>query len=211
MINEYGPIRKPTDYYFTFPDRPYICCYSAGALENEMNGLVRNRQLCNIYTDAEDYASAYHAELNFLNLAGERVLLEFDNCFIDFCIQSYSIIQYRFYTKDEVIIHHQLLSSNSTAMCNISHLFSPAYTGEFVEMVRIRRTGFYGYWHNGFDKEKLISVSKLKDLPKDVVILLSNSTSISIGGWDSDLYIILGSGKGLSVRTMAAGEEKTNC
>lgn len=77
---------KVDQYDFVLPEKEYACCYSAGTLEAEMNGLLLNQRIVRIYIEADDYMDPLRAEKNFLDLWGERVLLEFGNSFVDFAI-----------------------------------------------------------------------------------------------------------------------------
>ena len=182
---------KVDQYEFEFPDRPYTCCYSASGLETKLKDLLDNQRILGIYVDAGDYLHPFHANLNFLDLWGGRALFEFDQCFVDFDIQSYSNVQYRFFTRDEVIVRHDYGYLKESTMCSIVRFFSPDYTGEFVKRVSVEPTAFYGYWHKNFEAEELRRASMSKDLPSTISIDLSNSTTFSIGGWDADFFIKL--------------------
>ena len=181
-----------TNYYrIEFPDIPYIECYSASRLENEISLLCKELKIENIMVETVSLTELYNNKENYCYFAiGNTVLLFFENFIIDFKINASGLFRYRVVPRDEIInfekIFDKLPSScgflDIPCYSKIESFFTKKIIGEAIKNCETTSTEYAAFGN--------LDESLCGELPKDLIFELSNRSKLVLSGDEIEYFSI---------------------
>lgn len=180
-----------TNYYrIEFPDIPYIECYSASRLENEILSLCKELKIENIMVETVSLTELYNNKENHCYFSiGNTVLLFFEKFIIDFQIDASGLFRYRVIHRDEVIsfekIFDKLPSYDSPVLpcySEIESLFTKKFIGETIKNCKTTSTEYAAFGN--------LDESLCGELPEDLIFELSNGNKLILSGDEIEYFSI---------------------
>ncbi len=177
-----------TNYYkIEFPDIPYIDCYSASKLKNEILSLCKELKFENVMIETDSLAQLYNSRENHCYFDfGSTVLLYFQDFIIDFQIYASGLFRYRVIPKDKIIsiekVFDKLPSYNSPCYSEIESLFTKTFIGETIKDCDVTSTKYAPFGN--------IDESLCGELPQDLIFELSNENKLILSGDEIECFAI---------------------
>lgn len=189
-------------FNISFPDVRSSWCYSAKQLQNELASLLLGQKLLHIFVPAYEYIESmqeygcYKNRILNFSFIGGGVTLVFENTVLDLGVHAEGMLQYRVF-KTTDLKYEETVCSEEELKCSYydSYYFSVtdspiAFRFENKQLVKIRveGTAYYCFELEGFDCVTAKEAGKAHDLPVQIVLLLSNTTTIKIIGDDMEYF-----------------------
>lgn len=178
-----------TNYYrIEFPDIPYIECYSASKLKEEISSICRELKVENVMIETESLTcmSGSSSDTHCYFYTGSTILVFFENFLIDFKIYASGLFEYRIIPKDEIVsiekIFGKVPSYNSPCYSEIEDLFAKKFIGETVKKCEVTSTKYAPFGN--------IDESLCGELPEDLIFELSNGNELVLSGDEIEYFSI---------------------
>jgi hypothetical protein len=191
---DWREIGKISLYRFSTPDKEFEWCYSARALQQDIESLAVGQQIKSIYVSAANYLDPLHERENYVNYLDtcSQTIIVLDDIMIELWIYGHGLFSWRYFRINEVNIEGPItdfIRNSNKDFCdmgNVHTMFNLEYKGSAIVGVNVDATECLPWSFTTFDKSK---IGDPIEIPEQINLIFSNGNILSFRGLDADFVI----------------------
>ena len=158
-------------------------CYSAKALQEELNQLLKGLTIQKVYISLDSYRSGSGDGQTYVNLsfAGGCSLLVFEKVAVAFVLHVDGMVEYSVFAPDRLRIEEiSGFAPGGAYFMALQSCPMAQYAGKRVVEVEVRPADTWGYRREGFDEERAKQAADANDLPNGICLFLKNGAQLQL-------------------------------
>ena len=191
---DWGEIGKISLYRFSTPNKEFEWCYSASALQQDIESLAVGQTIKSIYVSVSNYLDPLHERENYVNYlhTWSQTIIVLKDVIIELWIYGHGLFSWRYFHINEVNIEGPIMDfirNSDKDFCDIGNvhtMFKLEYKDSTIVSVSVDDTEYLPWSFTSFDKSK---VGDPIEIPEQINFSLENGNVLSFRGLDADFAI----------------------